>query len=188
MHCNFKSNKMETRTKQILKILNIAVWIIFIGLCIKTGSLFISFVLSLFNNPVAAENLHQGLDLSQLLKTDKLYYIFLMSLILFISALKAYLFYVIIKITTKINFVHPFSTDIAKMIMRIGYVAFEIGILIFITQNYCNLLITKGLNLSNIFEYVSGGAEFLFMAGIVFVIAQIFKRGIEIQNENELTI
>jgi hypothetical protein len=33
---------------------------------------------------------------------------------------------------------------------------------------------------------VSG--ETLFLAGVVFVIAQIFKKGVEIQSENELTI
>ena len=34
-----------------------------------------------------------------------------------------------------------------------------------------------------------GGADvWLFMAVILFIIAQIFKRGIEIQTENELTV
>jgi len=34
-----------------------------------------------------------------------------------------------------------------------------------------------------------GGADvWLFMGGILFFIAQIFKRGIEIQTENELTV
>jgi hypothetical protein len=34
-----------------------------------------------------------------------------------------------------------------------------------------------------------GGADvWLFMAVVLFIIAQIFKRGIEIQSENELTI
>jgi len=34
-----------------------------------------------------------------------------------------------------------------------------------------------------------GGADvWLFMGVILFVIAQIFKRGIEIQRENELTV
>jgi hypothetical protein len=32
------------------------------------------------------------------------------------------------------------------------------------------------------------GDEYLFIAGIVYVISQIFKRGIEIQEENQLTV
>ena len=32
------------------------------------------------------------------------------------------------------------------------------------------------------------GAEFLFVAGLVFIVSQIFKRGVEMQSENELTV
>ena len=35
-------------------------------------------------------------------------------------------------------------------------------------------------------NYISG--EFIFMAGVVFVISQIFKKGVEIQSEHELTV
>jgi hypothetical protein len=34
--------------------------------------------------------------------------------------------------------------------------------------------------------YISG--DVLFLAGMVFVFAQMFKRGVEIQRENELTV
>lgn len=30
--------------------------------------------------------------------------------------------------------------------------------------------------------------EYLFMAGIIYIISQIFKRGIELQEENQLTV
>ena len=30
--------------------------------------------------------------------------------------------------------------------------------------------------------------EFMFMAGLVFIISQVFRRGVEIQSENELTV
>jgi hypothetical protein len=35
-------------------------------------------------------------------------------------------------------------------------------------------------------SYISG--DFLFLAGVVFIFAQMFKRGVEIQHENELTV
>ena len=34
--------------------------------------------------------------------------------------------------------------------------------------------------------FVTG--ESLFVAGIVFIVSQVFKRGVEIQSENELTV
>jgi hypothetical protein len=30
--------------------------------------------------------------------------------------------------------------------------------------------------------------EFIFMAGVVFIMSQAFKRGVEIQSDNDLTI
>ena len=35
---------------------------------------------------------------------------------------------------------------------------------------------------------INTGDEYLFMAGIVYIISQIFKRGIEIEEENQLTV
>jgi hypothetical protein len=32
------------------------------------------------------------------------------------------------------------------------------------------------------------GDEYLFMAGMIYIISQVFKRGIEIQEENNLTV
>ena len=50
-------------------------------------------------------------------------------------------------------------------------------------------LVKKGVNMPDIQYLHLGGADvWLFMGVILFVIAQIFKRGIEIQTENELTI
>ena len=35
-------------------------------------------------------------------------------------------------------------------------------------------------------NWISG--EFIFMVGLVFIISQVFKRGVEIQAENDLTV
>jgi hypothetical protein len=57
---------MKIATKQVLRILHVIAWIIFLGLCIKTGSILYSFFVSLFINTIAAKNIHMGLDLSDL--------------------------------------------------------------------------------------------------------------------------
>ena len=51
-------------TKQILKLMHILTWIVFIGLCIKTGVILISYLVSI-NNPEASKNLFGGLNLYQ---------------------------------------------------------------------------------------------------------------------------
>lgn len=52
-----------------------------------------------------------------------------------------------------------------------------------------NWLIAKGVTMSNIESLRLGGADvWSFMGIILLVIAQVFKRGVEMQAENELTI
>ena len=171
------------KTNQILGILKIVSWVIFIGLCISTGSILISFIVSLFN-PGGTYNLYMGMDLSKLHEFSKWHYIVMLSLIIILSTLKAYLFFWVVKIISKINITHPFSTHIARIITKMSNIALQIGITAVITNIYAQSLIKKNVNLT----YQGGNTEFLYLAGILFVIAVIFKKGIEMQNENELTI
>jgi hypothetical protein len=57
-----------------------------------------------------------------------------------------------------------------------------------VAHQYTERLIESGYKVSLIEEYWDNIAAFLMMAAIVFVISQIFNKGIEIQNENDLTV
>lgn len=179
---------MEIKTKQILRVMHIISWIIFIGLCIKTGAILFSFIVSLAINPDGAKNLHLGLDLSSLYEYDRGHYISVVVYIIGLSALKAWLFYLVIKVFMKINFVHPFSTAVSSLISRISRVALTIGLFTVAANGYCKWLMKKGVSFPDLEDHLSGAGEFLMLAGIIFIIAQVFKKGIEIQSENELTV
>jgi ABC-type multidrug transport system fused ATPase/permease subunit len=161
-------------------------WIIFIGLCIKAGALIISSSVSLFVNQEAAKNLYSGLDLFNLYQFDKGYYIGVISLIITIAVLKAYMFYLVIKIFLKFDLKNPFTSNTAHLISKISYVALGIGVISKISNNY-----NKWLTTHRVEAYISldfGSEDLLFMAGILFIVAYIFKHGVKIQSENELTI
>lgn len=175
---------IEMKTHQILEILKVVAWILFIGLCINTGAMLISFLISLFVNPEGAKNLYLGMNMSELLAYGKWHYITMASLIVILSGLKAYLLFQVIKIVSKINLSHPFSPYIAGLISKMSGIALQIGITAFIAITYAKWLMKKGVH----FTFEGGEVEFLFLAGILFVIAIVFKRGIELQSENELTI
>lgn len=179
---------MKTKTKNILSIMHVIMWIVFIGTCIKTGAILYSFFVSLVINAIAAKDLHLGLNLSELYQYNSSHYIGMVSFVICLYALRAYITYLVIKIFLKINLVNPFSNDVASLIKKISGVAFLIGILTIVANSYSNWLMKREIPLNNLHEYLQGKAEFLFMAGIVFIIAQVFKRGIEIQSENELTV
>lgn len=179
---------MKTNTKTILSVMEVLTWIAFIGLCIKTGALLFTFMMSLFWNPLAAGNLHLGLDLSALFANSQWKYICVMSLIIFLPGLKAYFFFLVTRLFSKFNLAHPFSASVSSLLVKISCYALGIGVLALIANEYTESLIKKGIELPSLHDYLGGSVEYLFMAGIIFIIAQVFKRGLEIQSENELTI
>lgn len=171
-------------TKQILQILNVISWIAFIGLCIKTGSMVVSFIVSLFFHTEGSRNLYMGLNLSDLHQISLWHYVVMTSLMIILSGLKAFLFFWVIKIISGINVSHPFNEYLSKLILKLSWIAFQIGVIALITNIYAKWIMKNMVA----FSHDGGGTEFLYLAGILFVIAVIFKRGNELQKENELTI
>lgn len=178
---------MSIRTDFLLKVLNVITWIVFIGLCIESGALIFNFTYSI-SKPIVAHNIYKGLDLSGLQAKNLAHFIGLMSFIVLISTLKAYLFYLVVKIFLKLNFVKPFSVEIAKLIEKISFEVASIAIVGAIAKQYTKRLIHSGYDISNAQEYWNDTGAFLIMAATIYVIAQVFKKGIELQNENDLTI
>ena len=94
----------------------------------------------------------------------------------------------VINIFLKINFVQPFSAGVSFLISKIGQVALGIGVFTLVALSYITWLTKKGVTFPDLQQYLGGAGEFLLLGGFIFIIAQVFKRGIEIQSENELTV
>lgn len=172
------------KTNAIMKVMNIIFWIVFIGLCIKTGALLVSFFVTLFINSNSAADTYMGLDLLDIYNYNVEYYIGVASFLITLSAMKAYLAYLVVKLFLKFDLNYPFNEKTASIITQMSYYALSIGVVAIIAENYANRIMRQGVTLP-----IDWGAEqFLFFAGIIYIIALVFKRGVEIQNENELTI
>ena len=179
---------MKKKTHELLIVMKVLTWLVFLGLCIKTGALIISFFVSEFINPLASKNLYLGFDLSNLKQFSNGHYSAMVLLIIVLSALKALMFYHVIKFFLRLNLMNPFSPDVAFLIKKISYVAFAIGTLSMIAIQYSRWLSKNGVLFTGLMEFIDSGAAFLFFSGIIFIISLVFKKGIEIQTENELTV
>jgi hypothetical protein len=82
----------------------------------------------------------------------------------------------------------PFNTFVAKQISKISYATFFIGILSYIAQQTAKLLQRNGFVTDNLNQFWVDGQAFIFMGAVIYIIATIFKKGVEIQNENDLTV
>lgn len=182
---------MEIKTVTIMKVLNILSWILFIGLCIEAGSVLFNASYVTFYNPEGAKYLFGNVDVSSLLAFDKGYYFVLLLLIFIASAFKALLFYLIVKVFAdkQLNFSKPFNEDFRKFLVQITYISFGIGLFSYWATGLIDWLSGLGVSLLPPDAFRIGGADvWLFMGVVLWVIAIIFKKGIEIQSENELTV
>lgn len=167
--------------------LYIVAWLIFVGLSIEARGLIVNFFFSLYK-PEFVQNLYQTLDLTAMYKDSRLAFFGIYSFILIISILKACLFYIIIHLMHKMDLSKPFSTFVAKQISLISYCTLSIGLLSYIARQLAKDLMHYGFVTDSLNQFWVDSQAFILMGAVVYIIATIFKKGVDIQNENDLTV
>lgn len=178
---------MSKTNNIVFTALKIVAWIIFVGLCIEAGGLIVNFVFSLYN-PEFVGNLYQKLDLGEMYNRSKWAFYCMYSFILIISILKAILFYVVIRLLSKLDLAKPFNSFVSGQITQMSYYTLSIGLLSYIARQTAKHLLHRGYEIDQLNQFWADSQAFILMAAVVYVIATIFKKGLEIQNENDLTI
>jgi len=174
-----------------LNILYVISWIIFIGVCIEAGGFLFNTFYTMVLNPGEARFYWAEVDLSSLYKYDSGYFLLITMLMSIVAILKALLFYVIVKIIyeKKLDLSKPFNREMGRFIFNVSYLALGLGIFAYSGVSYTAWLVTQNVEMPDIQHMGLGGADvWLFMGVTLYVLAQIFKRGIEIQEENDLTV
>jgi hypothetical protein len=167
--------------------LHVISWIIFVGLSIEAGGLVVNFFFSLYR-PEFVQNLYQKLDLSEMYNLSKSAFFGMYSFILVISILKAYLFYVVIMLISQLDLEKPFNTYAANQIKKISYYTLSIGLISYLARETSKHLQHRGLEIDTLNQFWGDSQAYILMAAVLYVIATIFSRGVEIQNENDLTV
>ena len=179
--------ELKITTKQMLKILYVLSWIIFIGVCIEAGSFIFNAFFTLLINP----NNASYFNLSNLYGYDAGYFFVVLLIMSIVAVMRAFMFYLIVKILRdkKLDLSQPFNKEVGTFIFNLSYLALGIGLFSYWGVKYTMWLVNQGVKMPDIQYLRLGGADvWLFMGVTLLVIAHIFKRGIEIQSENELTI
>ena len=171
----------------IFKVLHVIAWIIFVGLCIEACGLLVNFIVSIYK-PEFIDRLYQKMNLIELYHYNNWLFYCIYSLILSVAFLKSYLFYIVIMLLFKLDLSQPFNQFVSDRITKISYFTFLIGILSYISNKTIYKIQNQNVNTSNLADFYSDSEAFILMAAIIYIIAVIFKKGIELQNENDLTI
>ncbi len=173
---------MRSKTENLLKIMYVIAWAVFIGLLIKTGVILINYFISV-GNPEASKNMFGDLNLWDYYNHSFYQYSMIVGYKVFIFAIEAYIALLITKLLSKLNLEKPFNTQVHTMMQKISSNIFFLWIIAMIHNTHVQFLGKRYEFPMDLFS-----SDFIFLAGIIFIFAQIVKRGIELQVENELTI
>jgi hypothetical protein len=178
---------MKKRNNIVFIALLVIAWIIFVGLSIDAGGLIVNFIFSVFK-PGMVANLYQKLDLSALHEQSSAVYFGMYAFVLFIAMLKATLFYIVVNLMHRINLSKPFSSFASKQITQISYCTLSIGILSHVAREIAKSLQSQGYAVDKLQGFWVDSSAFILMAAVIYMISIIFKKGIELQTENDLTV
>lgn len=167
--------------------LKVAAWIIYIGLCIEAGSLLVSMIVSVYK-PELADHLYLKLNLAAVYQQSKRAFFSMSSFILAVAFLKCYLFHQVTVLMQKLHLTNPFTEKVARQIASISYTTFSTGIVSYIGRQSVKNFSHLGFSTGMLSKYWADSEAFILMAAVVYVIAKVFERGVDIQTENDLTV
>ena len=182
---------MKTKTDYTIMLLNVVSWMIFIGLCIDSGGFITNTIYTLFFNPNAANRFWSDLNFSELYNYNQSHFVTVTALMIIVSVLKSIMFYLIVNIfhQKKFNLLNPFNESFGKYIVNISYLVLAIGLFAYWGAKFTNWLMLQGVSMPSLQNLKFDGADvWLFMGVTLLIVAKIFKRGIELQTENDLTV
>ncbi|MBL7932837.1 MAG: DUF2975 domain-containing protein [Bacteroidia bacterium] len=177
-----------TKTNNFIFIFLLVVsWLIFAGLGVEAGGVLVNFFFSLYK-PEFLPNLYQKLDLTELYKSSKIAFYAVYVFIISIAVLKTFLFYIVVRLMHKMDLSKPFDAFVARHIMLMSYFTLAIGLLSLIARETADSLMQQGFNAANLNLFWVDSQAFILMGAVIYIIAIIFKKGVDIQNENDLTV
>ncbi|PQJ12240.1 hypothetical protein CJD36_000325 [Flavipsychrobacter stenotrophus] len=101
-----------------------------------------------------------------------------------IVGMKAQTAFLVTKVLGKVNMQNPFKIRVAIALEKISYLLLSIATAAFLANEHADWLQKRaGIEGDKLTTQ-----EFLVTAGLVFIISQIFRRGVELQAESDLTV
>lgn len=170
------------KPKKVLNFLYYLSWMVFVGLCIKTGTLIVSYFISI-NKPEISGYLFGEINLSEYYDYSFSQYSLLLFYKIIVFALEAYIALQIIMLIKKLNLKKPFTGEVSKIMKKISTTILVLWIVVLIHNTHMTFI-----GKANDFTIDLFSTDFIFLAGVIFIFAQIINKGIELQQENDLTI
>ncbi len=181
---------MKTQTEKILNVLRVIAWIGYVG---SIALAVIAGIFTIYSFIFPDADFIKNIVISdaklsfRTLKNDylgRLIFYYILSLIKIYFVIKTW------KLAkdalTNINVNHPFSSKTSVILEKIAHLVIILGVINFVIGQY--VFVLDGLVTDHIKYNFSPDLTYIFGIGLIYLISQIFKRGVELQEENELTV
>jgi hypothetical protein len=177
---------MKIKTETILTVSKYLALLGGVGCSILWGSQLLTLVAS-FINPEWAKHTYQiDLNLFNIREQSIGFYVCAMILVITVSILKALFWYKLFELLSEIKLQTPFSREVVIKLEKMAYLLFCVWIVSSIFWKTYTFYLTQATGIQ--LPIRNTDDEYLFLAGIIYIVSQIFKRGIELQEENQLTV
>ena len=88
----------------------------------------------------------------------------------------------------RLNLKQPFNERVANIISQLSTITLSIGALGILGHQIIKKLVFYFPMMQSKTIFTDDRSAFILMGAILYIIAFIFKKGVELQNENELTV
>lgn len=175
----------------IRTVLIVLAWILFLGVAFEAGTIIVNSVIMMVWGPAEPGKFYMLADLNALYRFDPGHFLAVAIIMIIVAVMKAILFYLILRLLhdKRLNMSLPFSEALGRFIFSMGYLSFAVGMFSLWGVKYTDQMMQRGVTMPPLQHLrISGGDVWMFMSVTLFVIGHIFKKGIEIQSENQLTV
>lgn len=182
---------MKLNSNFILEILNLFIWIYTVILCIALSLIVVLIFISISGIDIGSMKemkininfANEKITNIQTLENGKLLLILAYSVI--VGTLELIMLTYVIKILKRFKLNQYFSNEIYHLISKIAQLAFALGFLAIFTS-FVNDFITGNFSIS--LDINNENFKFFLFAAIVYIIAQVYKKAVDLKSENDLTI
>ncbi|MCY0978796.1 DUF2975 domain-containing protein [Chryseobacterium wangxinyae] len=182
---------MKSTSNLIIEILTVFIWIYTFVLCIALAALIFTLMTTLLGIDIGTMKemkitINLGSEkITNVQALGKIKMILILAYAIISGILELLLLTFVIKILRKFKQNQYFSIEIYFLISKIAKFALVIGCIsllaVFINQLFSgSFIISMDVNNDNF--------KFFIFAGIVYIIAEVYKKAVDIHSENELTI
>lgn len=168
----------------VFKIMNVIFWLVFIGASINAGGVLFAILDSFTSKPFDPKLLYTKLDLTQVMSSNIWHYRQIITLLFLVKFTQAVICYFVVKITLELKFENPFSDNIVNLLYKIRILAAFGALFSLIARSYSEYFAKSNFTIPIVWTV----NEFLFFAGVIFILEKVFRKGFDLQSENDLTV